>query len=959
MKPRLTAAAGVLIVLLAALSFACSGSKQPAEKSREDVLRFGLVTDIHYADAVALGPRHYRQSTEKLRAVVAQWNAEGLDFAVELGDFKDQNVPPDGTKTLAYLGAIESVFGEFRGPRHHVLGNHDLDSLTKTQFLETITNPGIAKDRSFYSFSAKGVRFFVLDACFKSDGTPFDRGDFKWEDANIPEPELAWLETELAASSEPAVVFIHQQLEGEGAYFVKNAPAVRKVLEDSGKVLAVFQGHRHEGMFHWTNGIPYYTLKAMIEGAGGEDTSSAVVEIDGRRNVRVRGYGRADSLALLAPETAAEHDARMKWWREARFGLFIHWGLYAIPAGAWGGKTHYGEWIRHNAQIPIGVYDQFVGRFNPVKFDAREWVRTAKDAGMGYIVITSKHHDGFCLFDSKQTDFDVMSTPFRRDIIKELSDACREAGIVFCFYHSIMDWHHPDYLPRRPWEKDRSAKGADLDRYVEHMKSQLRELLINYGDIGVVWFDGEWEETWTESRGRDLYHYVRGLQPKTIINNRVGASRSGMEGFSSDKESAGDFGTPEQQIPATGLPGLDWETCLTMNDNWGYNALDRNWKSATDLIRKLADIASKGGNFLLNVGPTAEGLFPAASVERLAEIGRWMKTNGESIRSTQASPFKAPSWGRCTRKAVDGGARLYLHVFDWPADGRLVVAGILNEPARAFLLADSDKSLDVTRAEDALTIRVPAAAPDPADSVVVLDVSGALDVSDPPRVEADFEIFTETIEVNIASDRANVEIRYTIDGSDPTATSTVVAGPVRLSDTAVVSARSFRNGKAVSGAARAKFVKVAPRPAKPAVSTQPGLAFAFFRGEWDVLPEFSKLKPEGGGVVPRIDISKKPAKENYGFEFSGFIRVPKDGGYAFFLSSDDGSRLFIGDDLVVDNDGLHGMQERRGVAALAAGLHPIRIGFFNRTGGEGLTVSWQGPDFSKQPIPAGAFFSER
>ncbi|MFZ2055392.1 MAG: alpha-L-fucosidase [Candidatus Aminicenantales bacterium] len=428
----------------------------------------------------------------------------------------------------------------------------------------------------------------------------------------------------------------------------------------------------------------------------------------------------------------SERDARMTWWREARFGLFIHWGLYAIPAGEWNDETNHAEWIRTTARIPLKVYDRFVGQFNPVKFDAEEWVRMAKEAGMKYIVITSKHHDGFCLFDSRYTDFDVMSTPFGRDILKELSEACRRAGIRMCWYHSIMDWHHPDYVLRRDWEKDRSSEGADFERYVEHMKNQLAELVGNYGEIGVLWFDGEWESTWNHERGRDLYEYVRGLQPSIIINNRVDVGRSGMQGLTKAGEYAGDFGTPEQEIPPTGLPGVDWETCMTMNDNWGYNKNDNNWKSSEDLIRRLADIASKGGNFLLNVGPTAEGEFPPPSVERLGAIGSWMKTNGEAIYGTQASPFKMLEWGRCTQKPVKGGMLLYLHVFDWPSDGKLVVPGILNAPRRAFLLADPErKSLPVKRAEDAIVITLSGEAPDPADSVVALEIKGLPDVNEP------------------------------------------------------------------------------------------------------------------------------------------------------------------------------------------------------------------------------------
>jgi alpha-L-fucosidase len=403
----------------------------------------------------------------------------------------------------------------------------------------------------------------------------------------------------------------------------------------------------------------------------------------------------------------------MDWWRQARFGMFIHWGLYAVPAGEWQGRTDFGEWIRNNAKIPLDVYDQFRERFNPTAFDADAWARMARGAGMKYIVITTKHHDGFALFASKQGDFNVTGTPFRRDIVKELVQACRRQGIRVGFYHSIMDWHHPDYLPRRDWEKDRPATSADFERYVVYMKAQLKELLTGYGPIDILWFDGQWESTWTASHGRDLYAYVRSLQPNIVINNRVGGK-------------SGDFGTPEQEIPATGQPGLDWETCMTMNRNWGYNRADKDFKPTSVLVRNLVDIASKGGNLLLNVGPDAEGRFPAESVERLAAIGRWMSRYGASIYGTEASPFRSLPWGRCTRKSLPGNVtRLYLHVFDWPADGRLVVAGLENPPRRAFVLGEAgERALPVERRADGLVVSLPAKAPDTIDSVVVLDIDG-------------------------------------------------------------------------------------------------------------------------------------------------------------------------------------------------------------------------------------------
>ncbi len=656
-------------------------------------------------------------------------------------------------------------------------------------------------------------------------------------------------------------------------------------------------------------------------------------------------------------ETKEQHDARMQWWRDARFGLFIHWGLYSVPAGEWKAQTNHAEWIRTTAQIPIKEYEQFVPQFNPTKFNAGEWVRMAKDAGMKYIVITSKHHDGFCLFDSKETDFDVMSTPFKRDIMKELSDACRKAGLKICWYHSIMDWHHPDYLPRRDWEKDRPTEGANFDRYVRYMKAELKELLTNYGPIGVLWFDGEWESTWNQERGRDLYEYVRSLQSNIIINNRVGAGRSGMEGFTTGGAFEADFGTPEQQIPATGLPGVDWETCMTMNDHWGYNKNDHNWKSAGELLHMLADIASKGGNFLLNIGPTAEGVFPPESIERLHTIGEWMKVNGEAISGTSASPFKQLSWGRCTRKEVDGGTRLYLHVFDWPADGKLVVPGIYNEVKLGYLLADQHrKPLGVSRHEDALVVDLPAKTPTQYNGVVVLNLVGKADVNDPPEITAAADIFLDSIRVSVATSRSNVDVRCTLDGTAPAVTSLLAKGPVLLTKSTTVKARCFREGKPVSGISEGKFSKVKPRPAEAGVAESKGVKFSYYEGNWDKLPDFSTLKPKKEGVVPTFVLTPKEDVDHFGFTYAGFIKVPEQGIYGFFSESDDGSRLYIGDKLVVDNDGLHGMGEKKGLTPLAAGLHPIRVIFFERDGGQGLKISYEGPGVKKQEIPESALF---
>ena len=651
-------------------------------------------------------------------------------------------------------------------------------------------------------------------------------------------------------------------------------------------------------------------------------------------------------------ESKADKDKRMQWWRDARFGMFIHWGLYSVPAGEWKGATNHAEWIRTTAKIPLEEYNKFVPQFNPVNFNAEAWVQMAKDAGMKYITITTKHHDGFCLWDSKQTDFDIMSTPFKRDILKELAEACRKiGGVKLCFYHSIMDWHHPDYNERREWEKDRPTEGTDRKRYITYLKNQLKELVTNYGDIGVLWFDGEWEGFWSHEDGKDLYNYLHNLKPGIIINNRIDKGRSGMAGMTSEGDYVGDFGTPEQEIPETGFPGVDWESCMTMNDNWGYNKADKNFKSTKDLLQKLADIASKGGNFLLNIGPKADGTFPQESIDRLKAISKWMKVNGESIYGTSASPFEHTSWGRVTQKQVGKNTLLYLHVFDWPQNGIITLSGIENKAVKAYLLANK-KVMTVSLKDNNITLKLPETALDTINTVIVLEIAGKLVVYKAPVITAYSFLFIDRREATITmpGEQGNAIVRYTLDGTDPVSTSPVYQNKISLINTSLLKARCFVGKKPVSEIAMQRFEKVAPTGGVDIFKATPGLQVNYYEGDWDKMPAFSSMDAKETFISSSVSNAGKKGNERYGLVLQGFLKIAEAEVYNFYLSSDDGSKMYLDDMLLIDNDGLHGMTEKKGTAALAPGYHIIRIEFFNKTGDDDLQLKIESLKLKKQEV---------
>jgi alpha-L-fucosidase len=413
---------------------------------------------------------------------------------------------------------------------------------------------------------------------------------------------------------------------------------------------------------------------------------------------------------LLKAQTTTETDghrkARMQWWEEARFGMFIHWGIYSVPAGIYNGKEvpGIGEWIMNKGKIPMAEYQKFAAQFNPVKFDADKVVSLAKAAGMRYIVITSKHHDGFAMFKSDASNFNIVdATPFKRDVISEMAAACKKYNIKFGLYYSqAQDWNHPGGAAiGGHWDKNQDGS---MDDYIDKVAvPQMKEILTKYGPISVLWFDTPTDMN--HDRAAKIYEILK-LQPNIIYNNRLGG------GFNGDLE------TPEQYIPATGYPGRNWESCMTMNDTWGYKVNDHHFKSTKVLIQNLVDIASKGGNYLLNIGPTAEGLVPSESVLRLQQVGKWMDINGEAIHGTTNGPFNYLSWGRSTRK----GQTLYLSVFNWP-DNHTLHVPLKNTVTKAYLI-DGKKTLTYKPTADGLDINLPANAPDSIASVIALQFVG-------------------------------------------------------------------------------------------------------------------------------------------------------------------------------------------------------------------------------------------
>ena len=444
--------------------------------------------------------------------------------------------------------------------------------------------------------------------------------------------------------------------------------------------------------------------------------------------------------AIAAPddlprETKEQRDTRMAWWRDARFGMFIHWGVYARLGGIYDGKEipSLGEQIMGKAEIPVAKYKELAKEFNPTKYNPEDWVLMAKKAGMKYIVITAKHVDGFALWPTATNDWDVESTLYKKDLLKPLAEACKKHGIKLGFYYAqTVDWSNGGACNN--WDPEGKD---DIPNYMKNIAiPQIKELANNYGDApAILWWDVPVAMNYDYAK--QILDVLR-VRPSLIQNNRLFKMHGhmGVIDMAALEEIKGnplygDTETPEQYIPPTGLGDRDFEVCMTMNDTWGYKSFDHNWKSSKTLIRQLIDIASKGGNYLLNVGPTGEGLFPEPIVERLDDIGKWMAANGESIYGTTASPFPKLAWGRCTQKQSKDETTLYLQVFDWPKDGELLVPGLESQVKSAQMLVGGAE-LKFEKTPNGLLIEVADKALDPNATVIKLEIVGE------PKVAATF-----------------------------------------------------------------------------------------------------------------------------------------------------------------------------------------------------------------------------
>jgi alpha-L-fucosidase len=415
------------------------------------------------------------------------------------------------------------------------------------------------------------------------------------------------------------------------------------------------------------------------------------------------GWGASKAESPAPPQETPQQ----KWFRDAKFGMFIHWGVYSVLGD--------GEWVMNNRGMPITEYEKIPPQFNPIKYDPAAWVALAKAAGMKYITITSKHHDGFAMFATKQSDWNIVDrTPYKKDVLKMLADECHKQGIKLFFYYSQLDWHHPDYFPRgRTGKTAGRPESGDWYKYLDYMDAQLTELLTNYGPIGGIWFDGWWDKPDADWRLAKTYGLIHRLQPTALIGSNHHQKPFPGEDFQMFEKDLPGHSTQDFNKESE-IGSLPLETCDTINNSWGYNKNDKHFKNPTDLIHYLVRAAGYDSNFLLNIGPMPTGEIQPEFVERLQAMGKWLEKNGESIYGTRGGPITPRPWGVTTQK----GDTIYVHILDWQ-DPALLLPKLDRQITDATMLGTGDK-VEVVAADYGTVLKLPTSANNPVDNIVVL-----------------------------------------------------------------------------------------------------------------------------------------------------------------------------------------------------------------------------------------------
>lgn len=647
-----------------------------------------------------------------------------------------------------------------------------------------------------------------------------------------------------------------------------------------------------------------------------------------------------------------------EWYRDAKFGIFIHWGVYAVPS--WSPKGRYSEWYWQHMQDPKGEtwkfhldkygedfkYQDFVNDFTAQLFDPDQWADIFARAGAKYVVLTSKHHEGFCLWPSKESwNWNSVDCMPHRDLCGELTTAVRARGLKMGFYYSLYEWFNPLYL-------------SNPEQYVEeHMIPQMKDLVTRYSP-SLVWPDGEWDHAPELWKSQEFLAWLFNESPckdDVAVNDRWGAgARHRHGGFFTTEY---DPGSAEELFRG----GYDWEECQGIGASFGYNRNEDidDYKNAKQIIDILIDVVSHGGNLLLDIGPTADGRIPVIMQERLLEVGRWLERNGEAIYGTR--PWRYASDGDAIRYTSKGNT-LYAISKGWPGQS-LTLKRALVEKGSAIYLLGYDRPLEWKQGDGGLTIEMPRGF-DPsslASEAYAFRLGEVLPAVERVSIEPSSGIMTDHRPVQVVTMSTTTKgavIRYTLDGSEPTSRSPRYSKPIEIRKDADIRAKAFKDGMLESFVFSAEF-RTALKPVEVSQLAK-GIRYRYYEDDsesWRKVPDFSTLKPVEDGIITEpINIKKRKRDTNIAFQFQGYIQIPRDGLYTFYADSDDGSNLFINGRHAIDNDGPHSQQEKSAQLPLRAGMYELEVSYQQGTGTFGLVVSYEGPGIEKQPIPAQVLF---